>query len=125
MGEGDEKSSSPWSEALSLPASMRKLAAKTAAMCGVVALHALLYMSLAHMNLFSASSGTSLYTPLPLGDAILLLAWSVVMAAIGGVIVDFALRGAAERLSKVDREKVPGPFDDALLAYLQMLTQTT
>jgi len=124
-GEGDAVAPPIWVQQLTLVTSLRKLFAKTLSMCGVVVTHCLLYVSLARMDLFSSGSTVSVYDPLPIGDALIFLLISLVAAILGGALIEYCLRGAAERLSAVDRAKVPGPFDDALLASLQALAQST
>jgi len=114
-----------WVQQLNLTPILRKLAAKTLSMCAVVAMHALLYVSLECIDLFGTGPTASIYDPLPIQDAAIFLLISLLAAIVGGAIVQRTLLGAAERLSLVDRAKVPGPFDDALLGSLQALAQCT
>jgi len=103
---------------------LRKLISKTASMCAVVSVWALV-IALMHRGLLFGSDDESFYSALHLGSALTWLFITVIAAAVVGFVVDWVLRGAAYRLAEVDRNAIPGPADDVLLAWMESILQTT
>ena len=72
----------------------------------------------------SPSIALSVYDPLPWNEAIAWLVALVPVAMIAGLAIDYCLKVAIVRLTAIDRDAVPGPFDDMFLALVQMLFKT-
>lgn len=107
-------------------ANLRKLVAKVVSLSGVVALYALMYVCLMSVDAFRPDgSPTSLYAPLRPWGATIFLAVTVVVAALGGGLLELALGGLARRVALADKNYIPGPIDDVTLDFLQALSTTT
>jgi len=103
---------------------LRKLISKTSSMCAVVTVWALAN-ALMHRGFLFGTDDESFYSALHLGSALTWLLITVITAAVVGFVVDWVLRGAAYRLAEVDRDAIPGPADDVLLAWMESILQTT
>merc|ERR1711907_524956 len=106
---------------------VRKFISKIFAMCAATIVYLLLYVSVVelHFKLQPGMEELSIYDPLPIWSAAISLGSSMVINVTIGLFIERSLRATAAMLASVDRERIPGMVDDAILATLQSVAQTT
>jgi hypothetical protein len=102
----------------------RQFIATLVTMCSVMVLYMFCYAAIMRGTDNNASIALSVYSPLPWSEAIGWLVALVPVAVLAGLAIDYCLKVAIARLTAIDRDAVPGPFDDLFLALVQMLFKT-
>jgi len=65
------------------------------------------------------------YDPLPVKGALIFTAAAFVVSVLGGLLSKCVLDAAISQLAAVDRDMIPGTFDDVLLDGLETIVATT
>jgi len=106
---------------------VRKFISKMFTMCAATIVYLLIYVSVVELQ-FKIQRGDetqSVYDPLPVWSAAILLGSSMIINLTVGLFIERSLKATAAALAAVDRERIPGVIDDAILATLQSVAQTT
>lgn len=106
---------------------IRKFIAKIFTMCAATVVYFLLYVSLVELQfkVDPAVKSHSMYAPLPLWSAAVLLVSALVINLTVGLFIERSLGSLAEALAAAPRDMIPGVVDDAVLATLQSIAQST
>lgn len=100
---------------------VRSLIPRIASMSAVCSVYSVLYLALAKRIDPEATLTSALNTR----EVAILVGMCLAFSLIVVVVVNYLLQDAALRVTAVDRETIPGKFDDAALALIQTLLQTT
>jgi len=106
---------------------VRKFISKMFSMCAATIVFLLLYVTIVELQ-FKIQPGEetqSIYDPLPVWSAAILMVCSFIISLTIGWFIERSLKAVAAGLAAVDRQAIPGLADDAILATLQSVAQTT
>jgi len=101
---------------------LRKLLSKVFAMIPVLACYALLYVAVAREV---QEGDASVHDPLPIKGALIVMAVAFVITIPGGFLFKLCFKASSESLAAVDRDFIPGTYDDSLLDLVEAVTRTT